>query len=400
MQKQRFASEQTGRKHIGNCLGLYATLVLFTSQMVTREARRGLRKFLSSSMKDIHHPILFARYVIAPVNHILHSHITVLKTKNHIAIEAGVGLKLYWLTRQILIQRMLSVLDTYGWEPECVYKINDEKHCMEWVVSKQSNWGCKHTTGIRGVTQLFFQAYAIRMKQSNNLFEDLTGRTKLLNGKGTFNNPDASKTFIDNDFGLGKEGNLSKSMHSVIIGDDSIDHKYAFDAWTASRKKSPKPRRKAAPSKKKDSNKEDTKEEGDKTEVPTAEVPNEQDDSRRRSTRVSTHTSGYAEVTNVEEEETQANDDPKQKRQKSCLHCVRLAAGVKELQGRSDELTAERIIHEMEDLLREDLPGMDDVLLLAIDTGNTDELEEDDNDKQTEEVEANSGQEDLEVESD
>jgi hypothetical protein len=115
---------------------------------------------------------------------------------------------------------------------------------------------------------------------------------------------------------------------------------------------------------------------------------------------VSTHTSGYAEVTNVEEEETQANDDPKQKRQKSCLHCVRLAAGVKELQGRSDELTAERIIHEMEDLLRADLPGMDDVLLLAIDTVNTDELEEDDNDKQTEEVEADRGQEDLEVESD
>ncbi len=72
------------------------------------------------------------------------------------------------------------------------------------------------------------------MKQSNNLFEDLTGGTKLLNGKGIFNNPNASTKFIGNDFGLGKEGNLSKSMHSVIIGDDSIDHKYAFDAWTAS----------------------------------------------------------------------------------------------------------------------------------------------------------------------
>jgi hypothetical protein len=101
MQKQRFAAEQKGRGHIGNCLGLYATLVLFTSQMLTREARHGLCKLLESGMPD---PLLFARYVIAPVNHLLFPQIVILKSAGSIAPDAVVGLKLFWLTQQILFK--------------------------------------------------------------------------------------------------------------------------------------------------------------------------------------------------------------------------------------------------------------------------------------------------------
>jgi hypothetical protein len=39
--------------------------------MVTTHSRRGLRIFLSSIQEGIHDPLMIARYVVAPVNHIL-----------------------------------------------------------------------------------------------------------------------------------------------------------------------------------------------------------------------------------------------------------------------------------------------------------------------------------------
>jgi hypothetical protein len=347
MQKKRFAAEQKGRGHIGNCLGLYATLVLFTSQMLTREARRGLRKFLESGMSGVHDPILFARYVIAPVNHLLYPQIADLKTKSCIAPDAVVGLKLFWLARQILFKRMLTILDSYGWEPKCVYKSNDEELCMEWVVSKQSPWGCKFETGIIGVTQIVFQSYGLRMQKAT-LFASLRGgESKLIDGKGIFKADEYLKRFIADDFGLNAQNNLPKIMHSVINGKEALGNETILTAWRGSPRKK-RARRKDPPSKATAS----------KAEGPGAAGV-------RKSKRTTNEKGFYMEEKPEEEEKEEEIATSQPKKPKICPSCTSLATAVKELQNASDQFTHTKIIKEMEKLLKEHIPGMEDVLLLV-----------------------------------
>jgi hypothetical protein len=217
MQKQRFAAEQEGRGHAANCLSLYTTLTMFTSQMVTRNGRKGLRKFLLSGMKDVHEPLLLARYVIGPANHLLNAQTKVLKANHRIAEDPAVSLKITWLARQILFKKMLSILDVYGWEPTVHYKSNDEMECMEWLISKQSR-GSQKVMGIRGVTQLAFQAYAHKMANAPLFTVLREGVERRIDGKGVIMDQKHLDEFIADDYGFNPKNNITKYIQNVKKG--------------------------------------------------------------------------------------------------------------------------------------------------------------------------------------
>jgi hypothetical protein len=109
---------------------------------------------------------------------------------------------------------------------------------MERVVSKQSNWGCKYATGIRGVTQIVFQSYGLRMQKAESLFAVLRGdETKRIDGKGVFKDAENLKKFIADDFGLNTQNDLPKIMHRVIKGETTLGNSTILSAWRGSQKK-------------------------------------------------------------------------------------------------------------------------------------------------------------------
>ena len=360
MQKRRFASEQRGaRNHRGDCRGLYTTLCLFTSQMVTTHSRRGLRIFLSSVQEGIHDPLMIARYVVAPVNHILKKQIQNLENLDYISKEAAVTLKLKWLVRQILFKRMLEIVGTFGWQPDCEYTSTNQKDFVEWIVGKHSTWGIKQPKGIVGVTQIAFQAYALKM-EDEKLFEIFKSNkgAKILDGKGVFIDKKAAAKFVDNDYGLKKENNVGTYVRDILEGRTPIDHAYAMNAWqtpsTKAKRKATKEAVAVAPTK-------------EKVVAPPEE---EATSETRKSGRIKTKSVSYSEAAAVDLEEEEKDETPpakKAKTGKTCDNCTSLADAVKKLQQKAegDVLTPTVLLKKVEKVLQDHVPGIGTIMLLA-----------------------------------
>jgi hypothetical protein len=142
--------QSLGKGEERKCVGLHATLCLFTSQFMTRSGCQGLRKFINSSMENIHDPAMLARYVIAPVNHLLLSQWQILLARHNIPVDAPPWQKLNWIGRHVLFSQILSILDKYGLQPECQYTSDhDQKELVRWVV-EDSPWGKKQSTRCTG----------------------------------------------------------------------------------------------------------------------------------------------------------------------------------------------------------------------------------------------------------
>lgn len=351
MQKQNFAAEQRGRGHDGDCRGLYTTLALFTSQMVTRESRRGLRKFLASDREDIHNTSLFARYVLAPVNHIVLTNTASLKKKEKIPVEAAVSLKLYWLTRAMLVKRMSGVLAEHGWQPAWKHHSVEQRDCVAWVVGRTSPWGLKYPkTGVRGITQLVFQAYAHSMAKERLFRTFLQSEDKLMDGRGIMKKDTDETAFIADDYGLAKENDFRSYMGRVLLGTKDIGPPYIMSAFK--RSLLPPAKRKRGPSNK----------ETDPSEV-------------RRSKRGSTKAGKYTENSD-EEDDPSDNDTETKKKVKTCSCCTDLATAFQDLESKSDQLTAEKIVRKVQKLVNKHVPGLGSIVLLATDDESTDSDED------------------------
>jgi hypothetical protein len=354
---------------------LYITLGLFTSQMLTREGRHGLRKYLQSSMQDIHDPIMIARYVMAPVNHILNAQIATLKATSAIAGDTATALKLYWLVRQILFKRMMEILSKKGWQPTCAYKDKKEEDCMKWLVTKDSNCGAKHEQGIRGVVQLAFQAYACSMAKKPLFAIIRDADTRRTNGFGVFKEDDDRLKFIADDYGLGRRNDLTDYIERILEGQNVIGHPHALKMHSISKRKPPSTKRKTPP----------TSNKGGKAKAPKLAAEDDPDDqvegtgNLRRSGRAATPKSAYAETSNEEEEELDNRPVP-EKKPKKCPGCDGLTECMKILQKKSVRLTDRAIINKAQDLLRMYIPALSDLRLRPEAHGEADhDKSEDDN---------------------
>jgi hypothetical protein len=222
--------QSVGKGAERNCIGLYSALGFFTTLFITRHGRRGLRQFINSSMANIHDPEMLARYVLAPVNHILIPQRQFLQTRKSISVDAAPWQKLNWVTKHILFKRMLGILSTYGLQPECNYQTDHQKEFIEWIV-KDSQWGHTQKDGFRGVTQMVFLQYA-RDMAPKSLYESLTVTSKSrLTGEAVFRETVHRDNFIEDDYGLKTSNNITDHFKSIIEGTKAFEHEYLMEAF-------------------------------------------------------------------------------------------------------------------------------------------------------------------------
>jgi hypothetical protein len=342
MQKRRFAAEQAGKRvHKKDCTGLYSTMCLFTSLMVTKEGRKSIRKFLCSEQDGVHDPLLLARYVFAPINHILHHHLLHLTNKLFVSKEAQVQAKLKWVVRLILAGRMLEILGEKGLQPDCQYTSDYQKKFMGWIVGPDSTWGLKHPKGIVGVTQMAFQAYAVKM-EDEHLFEVFLQGTKPWNMDGLFKQEEDLRAFLLDDYGLKPANHIKTFVDEIIQGKRPIVHQYATQAYD----KSLKTRVKNVTSKKA----------GLKT-TGLDLINDMATEATRTSGRKNKHSENYAEASAEDDEESEAGEKPP-KRARFVRSWAALARGVEQLKVESVRLTKNQLIERMETLLGECVPGV------------------------------------------
>jgi hypothetical protein len=331
---------------------------------------------------------LIARFLMGPANHILRAQTALLKVTDRIPSDPPVTLKITWLVRQILLKRMLEVLDTIGWQPDIQYKSKEEEDCVQWVISKESKWGKKYTMGIRGITQIAFQEYARRMAK-DNLFAVLRdGDTRRIDGKGVIRDRNHLDAFIADDYGLIPRNNLGQYISRVIKGDEAIGHPYTLAAWRRSQTK-PATKKRKTPSADEEGGEAMTSEvaaEGDPMQGGGADNPvpavgrtsetipllsvagtdQAQAGKLRRSGRASAYTGGYTEPKEVQETETDVISTPV-KHKRNCVNCNGITDAVKELTTRSEGLTPFQIVKDLETIFDEYLPDLGKCLLLATD---------------------------------
>jgi hypothetical protein len=379
-------------------MAIYTTLTLFTSQMLTREGRHGLRKFLGSGMKDVHEPIMLARYIMGPVNHILAAQTAVMKAKDDIPSDAAVSLKITWLVRQILFKRLMEILDTYGWEPDVCFKSKEEEQCTLWITSKHSKYGARYSTGIRGVTQLAFQAYGRSMSKST-LFAVLRADTdnRRIDGRGLIKDQTHLKEFIADDYGLNPDNNVGKYIKRVIQGEEAIGLPYALAAWKESLAKTGSSKRKTTSSTKEGKKAKTSESVSEASPIQAvaggdplqAEEPKEgapiqaeaggnslQATAPRRSNRASTYTGDYTEQPDLEDPELEDNS-PQPTKKKGCVTCICVTDAIAELSERSEKLTPFEIVKEMETVFDKHFPALGKCLLLADDVDPNEEEDKD-----------------------
>jgi hypothetical protein len=349
--------QSVGKGAERTCIGLYSALCFFTTQFITRHGRRGMRQFINSSMENIHDPEMLARYVIAPVNHILIPQRNLLIQKKSIAVDAAPWQKLNWVTRHILFQRMLGILSAHGLQPECEYISGDQKEFIRWVV-EESDCGRKQKDGCMGVTQMVFLQYARNMAPAN-LYETLSVPSKSrLTGEAVFREKEHRRLFINDDYGLKASNHINEHFKSIIEGRKEFEHEHLLEQFTKA-KSGKKPRKRVSPKKKATTEETITKPQPE-PDIATPGAPTELRKSVRQEGGPPKH---YLEDdTNDEiQEEGTVTDERGAKRTKTCQHCTSLVSALRELETQASDLTKDKIVERLHNALGENLS--DDTML-------------------------------------
>jgi hypothetical protein len=284
---------------------------------------------------------MLARYVIAPVNRIITPQQKNLQHQDAISSEAQVWLKLFWITRHVLIDQMLWILNEYGLEPTCKYNLATTKAFVDWVV-EESPYGKKDKHGITGVTQLIFLEYARRMG-CTNLFSTLcntSGKHKL-NGKTIFRVESDHLEFVEDWYGIGKGNKLKEEFKDIIEGKKDIDHKHLSQVYDGvpKGKTSKASKRKRPP---------------------------------KTATDKGSEESGVADAGKAAKRaSTEPNDDedkdkkPAAKKSPPCQHCLGLATAVLELDLNTADGETDALLTKIQNVLQTNIPGLEEVNLTA-----------------------------------
>jgi hypothetical protein len=341
--------QSVGKGAERNCIGLYSALGFFTTLFITRHGRRGLRQFINSSMANIHDPEMLARYVLAPVNHILIPQRQFLQTRKSISVDAAPWQKLNWVTKHILFKRMLGILSTHGLQPECNYQTDHQKEFIEWIV-KDSQWGHTQKDGFRGVTQMVFLQYA-RDMAPKSLYESLTVTSKSrLTGEAVFRETVHRDNFIEDDYGLKTSNNITDHFKSIIEGTKAFEHEYLMEAFQKA-KSGTTPRKKKSP-KKADSTEATTPTQQTHTDNDTSVASGELRKSERQLEQGKKR--DYTEE--EPEDEGSVTDNRTAKRSKKCQRCAGLVAKMRELERLAGDLTKDKIVETLQNALAGNLP--------------------------------------------
>ena len=163
---------------------------------------------------------MLGRYVIAPANHIIFHHKIMMQNETRLQTDpASVAQKVTFMTCQLLIARMLLILANVGLQPAMDSLSNDSKEFMKWIVGRDSPWGACHPKGIVGLTQLAFQAHAVKMVDDDLFAGFPPGGDWILKGTTcTFKTPELATHFIQDDYGLKKANNITAYIHKIING--------------------------------------------------------------------------------------------------------------------------------------------------------------------------------------